>query len=182
MRRIVAGLFMSLDGIVESPEQWQAPYFNEELGQAVGSQMAEADTLLLGRRTYQEFAEFWPNQPSDTPFADQMNNMPKLVASTTLGDVRWQNSTLLGGDVAEALTKLKQQPGRNINITGSPTLVRSLLRDSLLDQLRLLVCPILVGGRKHLVEDGNDRVALRLVDSQTFSTGVLSLADEPAGR
>jgi dihydrofolate reductase len=181
MRKIVAGLFISLNGVVESPEQWQTPYFNDEMGQAVGSQMAEADTLLLGRRTYEEFAQFWPNQPSGTPFADQINSMPKLVASTTLGELQWQNSTLLGGDVAAELTKLKQQPARNINIAGSPTLVGSLLRDGLLDELRLLVCPILVAGRKHLFEDGNDQLTLRLADSQTFSTGVQSLTFEPAG-
>ena len=112
----------------------------------------------------------------------EMNNTPKLVVSTTLDTVQWQNSTLLGGDAAEELTKLKQQPGRNINITGSPTLVRSLLRDGLLDELRLLVCPILVGGGKRLFEDGGNWVALKLVDSQTFSNGVLSLTYEPAGR
>jgi dihydrofolate reductase len=95
MRKIVAGLFMSVDGVVESPEQWQVPYFNEEMGQALGAQMAESDTLLLGRRTYQEFAAFWPNQPSDAPFADYMNSTPKLVVSTTLDTVEWENATLL---------------------------------------------------------------------------------------
>jgi dihydrofolate reductase len=182
MRKLVAGLFMSLDGVVESPEQWQSPYFNEEMGHAVGSKMAQADTMLLGRRTYEEFAKFWPNQSSEVPFADQMNTTPKLVVSTTLDTVEWQNSTLLRGDVAQELTRLKQQPGKNINIAGSATLVQSLLRAGVLDELGLLVCPIAVGRGKRLFEGMDDRVALKLVDSTTFSTGVLSLTYAPADR
>lgn len=180
MRKIVAGLFMSLDGVVESPEQWQSPYFNDEMGQAVGAKLSQADIMLLGRRTYEEFAKFWPNQSSEVPFADQMNTTPKLIVSTTLETVEWQNSTLLKGDLAHELTKLKQQAGQNINITGSATLVRSLLRGGMLDELGLLVCPIVVGSGKRLFEDMDDRVALKLVDSETFSTGVLSLTYTPA--
>ncbi len=182
MRKIVAGLFITLDGVVESPEQWQGPYFNDEMGVAVGSLMSGADTMLLGRVTYQEFAAFWPNQSSDDPFAAHMNGTPKYVVSTTLETVEWQNSTLLAGNVAEELTKLKQQPGKNIGITGSATLIRSLLRDHLLDELQLLVHPIVVGSGKRLFPEGSDRVALRLVDAQTFSTGVLSLTYTPAGQ
>jgi len=182
MRRIVAGLFMSLDGVVESPEQWQLPYFNDEMGQAIGAMMAESDTLLLGRRTYQDFAAFWPNQPSGAPFADYMNTTPKLVVSTTLDRLEWQHSTLLDGDVMEQLTKLKQQPGRNLNITGSGTLVRSLLREDLLDELRLMVCPVVVGRGRHLFEDGSQQKALTLLAATTFSTGVLSLVYQRAGQ
>lgn len=181
MRKIVAGLFVSLDGVMESPDKWHYPYFNEEMGAAVGTHMAAADTMLLGRRTYQEFAALWPNAGGDDPFAAQINNTPKLVVSTTLDTVAWQNSTLIKGSVAEELTKLKQQPGKNIAITGSATLVRSLLRDNLLDELHLLVHPIVVGSGKRLFEDGGDPVALTLVDAQTFSTGVLSLTYRPAG-
>ena len=182
MRKIVAGLFMSLDGVVESPEQWQLPYFNDEMGQAIGAQMAESDTLLLGRRTYQEFASFWPNQPSDTPFADYMNTTPKLVVSTTLDTVEWENSTLVKGDITEELATLKQQPGKNLNINGSGTLVRSLLAEGLLDELRLLICPVVVGRGRHLFQDGSDPKALTLVDAGTFSTGVLSLTYRLAGK
>jgi dihydrofolate reductase len=181
MRKIVAGLFISLDGVVEAPENWQMPYFSDEMGEVVGSNMAAADTMLLGRRTYQEFAAFWPNQPSDEQFADQINSsIPKLVASTTLDRVDWQNSTLIRGNVAEELAKLKEQPGKNINVTGSVTLVRSLLRDDLLDELGLLVHPIVVGTGKHLFEAGSGQIPLTLVDSQTFSTGVVSLTYQPA--
>jgi dihydrofolate reductase len=180
MRKIVAGLFISLDGVVEAPENWQMPYFSDEMGEVVGSNMAAADTMLLGRRTYQEFAAFWPNQPSDEQFADQINSIPKLVASTTLDRVDWQNSTLIRGNVAEELAKLKEQPGKDINVTGSVTLVQSLLRDDLLDELGLLVHPIVVGTGKHLFEAGSGQIPLTLVDSQTFSTGVVSLTYQPA--
>jgi dihydrofolate reductase len=182
MRKIVAGLFISLDGVVESPDRWHFPYFNDEMGQAIQTQMDAADTMLLGRVTYQEFAGFWPQQSSaEVPMADYMNDTPKLVVSTTLESVEWQNSTLITGNVAEELTKLKAQPGKNISITGSATLVRSLLRDGLLDELRLLVHPIVVGRGKRLFPDEGGQTALTLVDSKTFSTGVLSLSYASAG-
>ncbi len=180
MRKIVAGLFISLDGVVEAPDQWHFPYFNDEMGEAVGNQIAAADTMLLGRRTYQEFADFWPQQGSDVELADYMNDTPKVVVSTTLDTVAWRNSTLISRDVANAIRELKQQPGKNIGTTGSGTLVRSLLRDKLLDELRLLVHPIVVGGGKRLFPDGIEQMPLKLVDSRTFSTGVLSLVYEPA--
>ena len=180
MRKIVAGLFISLDGVIEAPEQWHFPYFNDEMGEAVGSQMAAADTMLLGRHTYEAFAAYWPNQGDDVEFAAVMNDTPKLVASTTLSSLEWQNSTLLGKDVAGELRRRKEEPGKDIAITGSATLVRSLLREGLIDELRLLVHPIVVGTGKRLFEDQEERVPLRLVDSKTFSTGVLYLTYAPA--
>jgi len=180
MRKLVAGLFTTLDGVVDSPEQWQSPYFNDDMGHEVGARLAEADTLLLGRRTYQEFASFWPNQAGGTPFADQMNSIPKLVVSSTLGGVEWRNSTLLKGEVAQELARLKQEPGKNINITGSGTLVRSLLQVNLIDELRLMVCPVLFGRGRRLFEDGSHPKSLRLVDATTFSTGVMALTYTPA--
>jgi dihydrofolate reductase len=180
MRKIVAGLFISLDGVVEAPETWQFPYFNDEMGAAVAAQMDAADTLLLGRHTYEGFAAFWPNQSNDDPFADKMNNTPKVVVSTTLGAVTWQNSTLIRDNVAEAIAELKRQPGTQIGMTGSATLVRWLLRERLLDELWLMVHPIVVGSGKRLFPDGCDRMPLKLAQSQTFSTGVLSLMYQPA--
>ena len=179
MRKIIAGLFISLDGVVESPQNWQLPYFNDELGAAVGSLMAATDTMLLGRRTYQEFAGFFADQTGDAN-ADRMNNTPKLVASTTLEKAEWRNSTLIKGNVAEEIARLKGQPGGSIGMSGSATLVRSLLRDNLLDELVLMIHPIVVGSGKRLFEDMDEQVMLTLVDSQTFSTGVLSLTYEPA--
>jgi dihydrofolate reductase len=180
MRKIVAGLFISLDGVVEAPETWHFPYFNDEMGEIVGSQMAAADTMLLGRRTYEEFAAYWADKGGDVDFADQMNDTPKLVASTTLDSVDWQNSELIRGDVATELRRIKKEPGKDISITGSPTLVRSLLRDGVLDELRLLVHPIVVGQGKRLFDDGGERVPLKLAETRTLSTGVLYLTYVPA--
>jgi dihydrofolate reductase len=175
VRKIVATFFISLDGVVEAPDQWHFPYFNDEMGAAVGAGMAAADTMLLGRRTYEAFASYWPQQPSDVPPADHMNNTPKLVASTTLTSLEWRNSTLLGPDLAGELRRLKEQPGKNIATTGSATLVRSLLRENLLDELHLLVHPIVVGKGQRLFEGELGQIPLRLVESTTFSTGVVSL-------
>jgi dihydrofolate reductase len=181
MRKIVAGLFISLDGVFESPDKWQFPYFNDEMGEAVGSQMAESDTMLLGRVTYQEFASYWPHQSNDVEGAEFMNDTPKVVVSNTLDSVDdWRNTTLLKGNVMEEITKLKQQPGKTIGITGSGTLVRSLLENNLLDELQLLVHPIVVGSGKRLFPDGTPKKGLRLADSKTFSTGVLYLTYQPA--
>jgi dihydrofolate reductase len=179
MRKIVAGLFMSLDGVVEAPETWHFPYFNEEMGQIVGEQLAASDTMLLGRRTYEEFAAFWPNQGDDVPLANEINGVLKLVASTTLQDVDWQNSELIQGDVPEDLRHRKAEDGKDISITGSPTLVRSLLDAGVLDELRLLVHPIVVGHGKRLFADGA-QVPLRLVSSRTLETGVQYVVYAPA--
>jgi dihydrofolate reductase len=180
MRKIVAGLIISLDGVVEAPEKWHLPYFNDEMGEAIGASMEESDAMLLGRVTYQEFADFWPNQTDDDPFTAYMNTTPKYVVSNTLTDLDWRNSTLIGGNVAEGITNLKNQPGTNITVTGSPTLVRSLLRDGLLDELRLLLHPIVVGSGKRVFEEGYAQTALKLVNSSTFATGVLNLTYVPA--
>lgn len=179
MRKIVAGMFMSLDGVVEAPEKWNMPYFNAEMGAEIGGQMAASDTMLLGRRTYQEFTGFFAPQTGN-PTADQMNAMPKVVVSTTLDTADWQNSTLIRGNVAEEITRLKEQPGKDITISGSATLVRSLLRDGLLDELQLFVHPLVVGSGKRLFEDAGVQFALTLADSKTYSNGVLFLTYTPA--
>jgi dihydrofolate reductase len=132
--------------------------------------------------TYQEFASYWPYQNSaDQPFTDYMDNTPKFVVSETLEEpLEWQNSTLIKGNVAEEIAKLKRQPGKDITILGSATLVRSLLRDGLLDELRLMVHPIVLGSGKRLFEEGSDQKVLKLADSKTFGTGVLYLTYQPA--
>jgi dihydrofolate reductase len=176
MRKIVANFFISLDGVVERPDQWHFPYFNDEMGEVVGQGMAESDTMLLGRRTYEEFAGYWPQQPSDVPPADHMNNTPKIVVSNTLATADWQNSRIVrGNEVVEELTRLKQQDGKNIGTVGSATLVRSLLRDGVVDELHLLVHPLVVGSGKRLFEEGTGQVPLALRSSKAFSTGVLHL-------
>jgi dihydrofolate reductase len=170
---------MTLDGVVESPEQWTGPYFDAELGQAVGSILAANDTMLLGRVTYEGFAAAFAGQSGGV--ADVMNNTPKVVVSTTLKTADWQNSTLISSDVAQAITALKQQPGGNIGIGGSPTLVRWLLRQGLLDALTLIVMPLVLGTGKRLFEEGGAPLALKLLDTRTFSTGVVVLTYGPAG-
>jgi dihydrofolate reductase len=181
MRKIVAGTFLSLDGVMESPDKWHFPYFDDKMGEAVGSQMAEADAMLLGRVTWQEFASYWPHNP-DADGAEFMNPVQKYVVSTTLDNVdAWQNSTLIDGtDFVAAIQRLKSSPGKQINVTGSARLVQSLLRENLLDELRLLVHPIVIGGGKRLLEGDTGKHPLKLVDSQTFETGVLYLTYQPA--
>src|SRR5918999_1662484 len=120
MRRVVAGLMISLDGVVESPEKWARPYFNGEMQDVIDAGVAQADAILLGRRTYLEFAELWPNQGSEVPLADFMNATPKYVVSSTLNTLGWGPSSLLRGDLAEEVGGLKRQAGKNIQISGSP--------------------------------------------------------------
>jgi dihydrofolate reductase len=183
MRKLVAAFFISLDGVVESPDKWHFPYFNDEMGEAIGAAMAEADAMLMGRVNYEEWAAFWPNQSGDDQqFADYINNVPKFVVSTTLDKAEWNNSTLINGDVAEEITKLKQQPGKNISMSGSGTLVQWLLANDLLDELRLMVHPIVVGSGRRLFKDGSDQKPLKLVDSKTLSTGVVYLTYQPADK
>jgi dihydrofolate reductase len=152
------------------------------MGDAIGAAMAASDAMLMGRVLYEEWAAFWPNQdPDENPVAARMNGVRKYVVSTTLEEpLEWQNSTLIGDNVAEEISRLKEQPGKDISISGSPTLVRSLLQEDLLDELRLMVHPIVVGSGRRLFEDGGDQKALELVDSKTFSTGVLYLTYQPA--
>jgi dihydrofolate reductase len=177
MGSINAGLFIALDGVVEAPQTWHFDYFNDEMGAAVGGMMAGNDAMLLGRQTYDEFAAFWPNADPADPFTAQMNGTPKYVVSTTLAKADWENSTVVSGDIKAELLKLKQD--KQLGVTGSPTLVRWLLQEGLLDELHLLVHPVVVGAGKRLFEPG-EKVQLRLIDSTTFSTGVLHLIYGPA--
>ena len=178
MRNIAAGLFVSLDGVVESPETWTGPYFNDQVGQAVGALMAANDAMLLGRVTYEGFAEAFGGQSGG--MADQMNNTPKYVVSSTLSSADWQNSTLVNDDVAARISELKQQPGRNIGMSGSSTLVSWLLRYTLLDRLDLLVFPVVLGSGKRLFSEPGGQVPLTLTGSEAFSSGVVHLTYEPA--
>jgi dihydrofolate reductase len=178
MRKIAAGLFTSLDGVVESPETWTGPYFNDQVGQAVGALMAGNDAMLLGRVTYEGFAAAFGGQSGG--MADQMNNTPKYVVSSTLTSAGWQNSALINGDIAAQISELKQRPGRDIGMSGSSTLVSWLLRQGLLDRLDLLVFPVLIGAGKRLFSEQDGQVPLTLTGSQSFSTGVVHLSYAPA--
>ena len=178
MRQINAGLFISLDGVVEAPEKWTGPYFNDQVGQAVGALMATNDAMLLGRLTYEGFAAAFGGQSGG--MADQMNNTPKYVVSSTLTSADWQNSTLINGDVAARIDELKQRPGQGIGMSGSSTLVGWLLRRGLLDRLDLLVFPIVLGNGKRLFSEPDGPVPLTLTGSEPFSTGVVHLSYTPA--
>jgi len=174
MRKVVSGLFISLDGVTESPDKWQFDNFDEDMIAEMGSEIAAQDTVLLGRVTYQDWASYWPTA-TDEPYASFINNTPKYVVSKTLDKVEWKNSTLIKGNLAEEIAKLKQQPGTNIGISGSPTLVRSLLQHDLLDELTLMVHPVIAGTGKCLFKDGDELKRLKLVDSKTTRTGVAIL-------
>jgi dihydrofolate reductase len=177
MGSINAGLFVALDGVVEAPQTWHFDYFDDEMGEAVGAMMGGNDAMLLGRQTYDEFASFWPEADPADPVTAQMNGTAKYVVSSTLTQADWENTTVVGGDVKNELLKLKQD--KQLGVTGSPTLVRWLLEEGLLDELHLLVHPVVVGAGKRLFEPG-EKIALRLIESTTFSRGVLHLVYGPA--
>lgn len=173
-RRLAVTMFISLDGVVESPEKWSFPYWNDEIAKFKLEETFASDALLLGRVTYEGFAAAWPSRKDPEGFADRFNSMPKHVASRTLKKLEWNNSHLITGDLAAAVTKLKQQPGQDIVIHGSPGLIRSLMPHGLVDEYRLLVYPIVLGRGKHLFDETN-QANLKLVESKVFGTGVVKL-------
>ena len=176
MGSINAGLFVTLDGVIEAPQTWQGEYFDDEMGAAVGGLMGANDAMLLGRRTYDEFAAFWPDADPADPTTAQMNGTPKYVVSTTLEKAEWENSTVVAGDVAAELLALKRD--ERLGVTGSATLVRWLLREGLIDELHLFVHPVVVGRGRRLF-DGGGTIPLRLIGSTAFGTGVLHLVYGP---
>lgn len=181
MRKVISGLFISLDGVTESPDQWQFDNFDEDMMAALSAHIAAEDAILLGRVTYEEWAPYWPTS-TDEPYASHINNTPKYVVSTTLEQVGWgdyDTVKLVKGDPAQEIARLKAQPGRNIGVSGSPTLVRSLLQADLLDELTLMVHPVLAGRGKRLFQDGGDLKRLQLVASKTTRTGVALLTYQP---
>ena len=179
MRKIKSNFFISLDGVVEAPDKWHFPYFDDEMGAAVGAGFATTDAMLMGRVLYDEWAAYWPEH-ADEPFGDVMNSIKKYVVSDSLRAAEWQNSELISGNVAtQKLTDIKAQEGGDIAMSGSATTVRWLLREGVLDELNLLVHPIAVGSGQRLFED-TPTYALKLVDQKTFSTGVLHVVYAPA--
>ena len=179
MGKIVANFFISLDGVVESPDQWHFPYFNDEMGAAVGSGIETVKAFLMGRVGYEEWADYWPNQGPEEPFSSFINNVPKYVVSNTLKEATWNNTTVVSGDVAAKLRRIKQETEGDIGMSGSATLVRWLLANDLLDELALMVHPIAVGRGQRLFEDTPTH-PLKLVRHEVFETGVLNLTYAPA--
>jgi dihydrofolate reductase len=181
MRKVVAALFVSLDGVVESPDRWQFDNFDEDMLEAMTSQLSQQDAVLLGRATYQEWADYWPTSTHE-PFATFINNTQKYVFSTTLASVNWANSTLVKGDLADEIAALKARRGGIIGTAGSPGLVRSLLQQDLLDELLLMVHPVVVGQGKRLFDGGDAPKRLHLVESRATRTGVALLTYRPLDR
>lgn len=177
MRKITAGLFISIDGVIEDPQDWHFPYFDDEMGAAVGAQLGSADTLLLGRETYDSFAGAWPVREAeggeDAVFAKQLGDARKIVVSHQDLEFTWRNSEQLRGDLVEAVAALKAEPGAtDIGMSGSPSVVRQLLAAGLLDELHLFVHPIAVRKGARLFDEG-DSIPLRLLSANTFSSGVM---------
>lgn len=196
MRKVIVDEFVTLDGVVQAPggaEEdreggfkhggWQMPYFDEVSGKTVIDGISGAGGFLLGRRTYEIFASYWPNAPDEVQdIARPLNDLPKYVASTTLTEpLEWQNSALLEGDVAHAVAALKREDGKDIHVIGSGGLVQTLMQHGLVDEYRLMIHPVVVGGGKRLFRDGGELMALRLVDSKITTTGVVIATYEPAG-
>ena len=178
MGRIVSNFFISLDGVVERPDQWHFPYFDEAMGEIVGAGMSTSTAWLMGRTLYGEWSSYWPGQPPEEPFAEFINTIPKYVVSTTLQDASWNNTTIISGDVAARLREVKASTDGDIGMSGSATTVRWLLAHGLLDELALLVHPIAVGSGQRLFEDTPTQ-PLTLLHSQALDTGVLHLRYAP---
>ncbi|GEP28046.1 MULTISPECIES: dihydrofolate reductase family protein [Cryobacterium] len=172
MRKLTAGLFMSLDGVVESPNLWQFDSFDEELGVEMTAMITRVDTVLLGRVGYEQWAGYWPNAEHDDPFGAFINPVEKFVASRTLnGDLAWQNSTLIPGDLNEFVTNLKNTEGGEISVVGGISLVRQLLFAGLLDSLTVMTHPVIAGVGRHLFEPTDPVTRLTLQTSLLTSRG-----------
>ena len=164
---------------MKTTEKWSGPYENDEMVKRNKVGMSASDALLLGRVTYEIFAAYWPHQTDDkTGITDYLNETPKFVVSSILKKVDWVNTTILSGDAVEEITKLKGQPGKNITVNGSATLVQTLMQADLIDEYSLLVFPIILGTGKRLFPDGMDS-SLKLIESNAFSSGVVALTYQP---
>ena len=189
MRKVIVSEFLSLDGVMQAPGNidegfqyggWQVPYFDDVMGAVVDKGLKAAGGLLLGRRTYDHFAGYWPAAPEEQE-PELMNDLPKFVASTTLKEpLAWSNSTLLKGDVVGEVAELKERSGGDLLVLGSGELAQTLMRHNLVDEYQLMVHPVVLGNGKRLFRDDGSRRSLRLVDSTTTGTGVLLLRYRPA--
>jgi dihydrofolate reductase len=182
MRQIAAGLFISLDGVVETPEHWGFRYLDEDLSKEIASGIANADAVLLGPTTYRLFAGMWRHQADDVPMAKFLNHSPKYVVSRTperVGNLDWKPATLLKGELAAELAKLKAETGKTIQVPGSPKLVRSLLHAGLLDELSLTMCPEIVGSGMRLFDEVGDSAQLKVERSRILGNGAISVTYRP---
>jgi dihydrofolate reductase len=186
MRNVIVSLFVSLDGVMEDPGGaekseyggWTWPYHNDEIGKFKFEELFASDALVLGRVTYEGFAAAWPSRTDEAGFAQRMNSIPKYVASTTLKEAGWNNSTLINADVEGEVSRLKQQPGQDILIFGSGAVIRTLMKHDLVDEYRFLIYPIVVGIGKRVFGPENHR-ALKLLETRSFKTGVVLVRYKP---
>jgi dihydrofolate reductase len=192
MGKITVFASLTLDGVMQAPGRpdedrrggfdrggWAQPYNDPVMGRVAAEGMAKEGSLLLGRRTFEDFFSFWPKQP-DNPYTEALDNTRKYVASTTLDEpLPWKNSTLLKGDAADAVAELKRQPGENLTVLGSGELVHSLRRRDLIDEYMLLIHPLVLGTGRKLFPDGGPPAELRLVDTVTTTTGVIIATYHP---
>lgn len=176
MRKVIVSEYVSLDGVMEEPG-WTMPYWNDEIAKFKFDELFASDALLLGRVTYQGFVRAWPSMTDEEGFADRMNSLPKYVASKTLEEAEW-NATLIKDNIAEEVARLKQQPGQDLLIYGSGDFVQTLMQHDLIDELRLLVYPVVLGKGKRLFKDESNK-KLKLVETKAFSSGVVLLSYQP---
>jgi dihydrofolate reductase len=179
MRKLIVSTYTTLDGRVDELQDWVIPY-NDDASSAYHTELLKnSDGLLLGRKTYEAFATIWPPRAGELPYIDKINSMHKYVASTTLKDLKWENSELIEGDVADGVAALKQQPGQDLVMYGCHDLMHKLLEHDLIDECRILVHPVLLGRGRTLFEDGATPVNLELIDTTVIGSGVAVLAYQP---
>ncbi|HVM33881.1 MAG TPA: dihydrofolate reductase family protein [Actinomycetota bacterium] len=192
MRKLVVIDFLSLDGVMQAPGQpeedteggfkhggWAVPYHDEGLAESVADSMDATDAYLFGRKTYENFAAYWPTAPREIPFTDHLNNTAKYVVSKTLRNPGWNNTKVIEGDAVQEIHTLKELPGKRIAVLGSGELVQTLMKNDLVDEYFLTVYPILLGSGKKLFRDNDQLTKLELVDSSTTSTGGVMLTYRP---
>jgi dihydrofolate reductase len=193
MRKLVAITFVTLDGIMQAPGGpgeddsggfksggWSVNFWDDMMAQVMGENFAKQPELLLGRKTYDIFAAYWP-QAKDEPGADNLNNAKKYVVSRTLDRVEWNNSTLIKGDVVKEITRLKELDGPELQVHGSSNLIQTLLKHNLIDELRLWIFPVSIGNGKRLFGEGTIPSSFKVLDSKTSSTGVILAVYEQSG-
>lgn len=194
MGKLVVNMFVTLDGVIQAPggpEEdtesgfihggWQGPHFDEESGEQIGKGLERMDALLLGRKTYDIFAAYWPKAPADDPFSIKLNAVPKYVASRTLDEVDWNNSALIEGDLKEAIERIKAEHDE-VHTFGSADLVQTLLHLDVIDRLTMFVYPIILGTGKRLFEESVPPTAFKLIESRSFSGGAVLMTYAPAGK
>jgi len=175
MRKVIVSNYATLDGRVDELQDWVIPYHDDAAVEYHAGLLENSDGLLLGRKTYQIFAAIWPPRAGEFRYVDKINRMAKYVASTTLTDLEWENSHLIEGDVAEAVARLKQQPGQDLVMYGCRGLMHKLLERDLIDEYRILLHPVLFGKGRTFLEDGAKQVNLKLVDTTVTASGVAIL-------